>query len=225
MFGFGRKRHFDQHLISGKIGDFILRRAPWKKKKKCHDIFQLKIFSPRHSCRFRAACLQVVGTILSRRFWFTIFFSKKVSKLKKKRRNKKILCTRLLLQSSPASWSRVTTLSSTIGLHPPPPPPAYYTQIMMVAHWKPVIAGFNPVASVYFIFLQLIFRQRPPVTWGGIVSKTGETKTNSTGFIYLFFLLLLLFRLLQDTKEKKERDTVKIEENVRDNYYISGDII
>lgn len=42
-----------------------------------------------------------------------------------------------------------------------------------------------------------------------------------------FFLLLLLFRLLQDTKEKKERerDTVKIEENVRDNYYISGDII
>jgi hypothetical protein len=39
---------------------------------------------------------------------------------------------------------------STIGLHPPPPP-AYYTQIMMVAHWKPVIAGFNPVASVYFI--------------------------------------------------------------------------
>lgn len=128
--------------------------------------------------------------------------------IEKKRRNKKILCTRLLLQSSPASWSRVTTLSSTIGLHPPPPPPAYYTQIMMVAHWKPVIAGFNPVASVYFIFLQLIFRQRPPVTWGGIVSKTGETKTNSTGFIYLFFCCCCCCFDCYKAQKKRKRETL-----------------
>lgn len=78
----------------------------------------------------------------------------------------------------------------------------------------------------YFIFLQLIFRQRPPVTWGGIVSKTGETKTNSTGFIYCFFFVVVVVSIVTRHKRKeRERDTVKIEENVRDNYYISGDII
>lgn len=61
----------------------------------------------------------------------------------------------------------------------------------------------------YFIFLQLIFRQRPPVTWGGgIVSKTGETKTNSTGFIYWFFCCCCFDCYKTQKKRKRKRETL-----------------
>jgi hypothetical protein len=191
-------------------------------KKKCHDIFQLKIFSPDTLSVPR-------GLFTGRRHHFvsSVLILEKSFQIEKKRRNKKICVHVCYYNPAPlrdpawllSLYYRSSSSSSSRLLYTDNDGGALKT-------------GYCGVQSsgqclFYFIFLQLIFRQRPPVTWGGgIVSKTGETKTNSTGFIYCFFFVVVVVSIVTRHKRKeRERDTVKIEENVRDNYYISGDII